>query len=205
MARPRSFDPVEVLDAAIAEFRIRGFTGTSTEQLCAATHLRRSSLYNTFTSKDELFVQALQRYVDTMYQQQEVICADSALSGGEQLWCIIELALKEEECAYVQGRAAGCMVVHTLMSPDVRAKDSRVQRILHRDYERRRLLLIDTARQGQRDGSVNDSLTPQDVALSVIAVISGIRIAAQAGSEPEELRRIARVTMATILSFQEGV
>ena len=46
-------------------FWANGYDATTTEDLCAATGLGRSSIYNTFTSKHELFRRALLRYVDS--------------------------------------------------------------------------------------------------------------------------------------------
>ncbi|KQB83963.1 TetR/AcrR family transcriptional regulator [Corynebacterium lowii] len=199
MARPRSFDPVSVLDAAAAEFRVHGFADTSTERLCEAAGVRRSSLYNTFVSKEELFFQSLVRYIDVIWERQKEILTDSDLDGGVRLWRILELVVEEESSARAGGHAAGCMVVNTLMAPGVRGADSRVQSVLERDYERRCSLLTQTVRVGQADGSILPGISPEDVALSVITVISGLRVAAQAGESPESLLRIVRTCMGSVL------
>jgi AcrR family transcriptional regulator len=66
----RSGDAVAdpVLDAAILEFRIHGFVGTSVQRLVDATGRSRSSLYSRFGDKDGLFVASLQRYLELMCQ-----------------------------------------------------------------------------------------------------------------------------------------
>lgn len=199
MARPRSFDPTAVLDAASAEFRVHGFADTSTEQLCDAAGVRRSSLYNTFISKEELFVQALVRYTEVMTARQEEVLTDAHLDGGARIWRVIELIVEEERAARREGHAAGCMIVNTFMSPDVRGGDPRVQSVLDRDYDRRRSLLTQAARLGQADGSVRSGVPPEDVALLVITVISGLRVAAQAGVEPEQLARLAKMGVGSTL------
>lgn len=199
MARPRSFNPTAVLDAASAEFRVHGFADTSTEQLCEAAGVRRSSLYNTFSSKEELFVQALVRYTEVMMERQEAVLTDADLDGGTRLWRIIELIVDEECVARKEGHAAGCMIVNTFMSPDVRGGDPRVQSVLDRDYSRRLSLLTQAARVGQVDGSVSSGETPEDVALLVITVVSGLRVTAQAGATPEQLLRIARMSLGSTL------
>ncbi|RRD07383.1 TetR/AcrR family transcriptional regulator [Arachnia propionica] len=53
------FDETAVLDAATHEFRAHGFADTSTEPLFEASGVGRSTLYNTFTSKEEFLVRAL--------------------------------------------------------------------------------------------------------------------------------------------------
>lgn len=200
MARPRSFDETAVLDAAAREFRVHGFADTSTEQLCEAAGVRRSSLYNTFTSKDELFVRALERYVTTTGARQASILADDALSGAERLRALVDVVVGEELQASARGHAAGCMVVQSFMSPDLRERDERVTRILDRDLRERLSLLSGAIRAGQVDGSVDADTDPDDGAALVSTVISGLRVTAQTGTDAETLRRIALAGLRSLLS-----
>ncbi len=185
------FDEASVLEAAAGEFRVYGFADTSTEQLCEAAGVRRSSLYNAFTSKDELFVRALEHYVSTIRERQAAILADDALRGAERLRALIDIVISEEQDASERGHAAGCMVVQSFMSPGLRERDERVARILDRDLRERTALLAGAIRAGQIDGSVAGGVDPDDGAVLVSTVISGLRVTAQAGVDAETLRRVA--------------
>lgn len=200
MARPRMFDEVAVLDAAAREFRVHGFAETSTEQLCEAAGVRRSSLYNTFASKDELFVRALERYVATTGARQASILADDALQGAERLRALIDVIVDEELQASSRGHAAGCMVVQSFMSPDLRERDERVARILDRDLRERLSLVSGAIRAGQIDGSIPEGVDPGDGAMLVITVISGLRVTAQTGIDTDALRRIALAGLYSLLN-----
>ncbi|MFE7614374.1 TetR/AcrR family transcriptional regulator [Streptomyces sp. NPDC057496] len=200
MGRPRAFDEAAVLDAAAREFRVHGFTETSTEQLCEAAGVRRSSLYNAFVSKDELFVRALERYVATTGARQASILADDALPGAERLRALVDVVVDEELQASSRGHAAGCMVVQSLMSPDLRARDERVTRILDRDLRERLSTLSAAIRAGQIDGSIAEDVDPDDGAMLVGTVISGLRVSAQTGIGVEVLRRIALAGMSSLLN-----
>ncbi|WP_258571869.1 TetR/AcrR family transcriptional regulator [Actinomadura parmotrematis] len=48
----------------MSAFWTAGYEATSTEDLCAVTGVGRSSLYNAFAGKRELFLRALRRYRD---------------------------------------------------------------------------------------------------------------------------------------------
>ncbi|WP_210578566.1 TetR/AcrR family transcriptional regulator [Streptomyces sp. GESEQ-4] len=200
MGRPRSFDETAVLDAAAAEFRVHGFADTSTEQLCEAAGVRRSSLYNAFTSKDELFVRALERYVTVFRERRAQVLADDQLSGAERLRVLMEDVIEEERAAREQGHAAGCMVVQSMMAPDLRERDERVARILDRDLRE----LLDgfegVIRAGRLDGSIRADADAHEGALLVATVISGLRVTAQAGIECELLRQIALNGLRSLLS-----
>jgi TetR/AcrR family transcriptional repressor of nem operon len=62
MARPREFDPDTVLDLAMQVFWVRGYHGTSVDDLCEAMQLNRSSLYSAFGDKRALFLMVVDRY-----------------------------------------------------------------------------------------------------------------------------------------------
>jgi len=62
MPRSKEFDPDEVLEEAMELFWENGFEATSAQDLVDRTGLNRSSLYNTFGSKQELYLRALDHY-----------------------------------------------------------------------------------------------------------------------------------------------
>jgi TetR/AcrR family transcriptional regulator, transcriptional repressor for nem operon len=63
VARPREFDEAEVVQKATQLFWSQGYRATSPRDLLAATGLSRSSLYNTFGSKEGLFRRSMLAYV----------------------------------------------------------------------------------------------------------------------------------------------
>lgn len=200
MGRPRSFDETAVLDAAVAEFRLHGFADTSTEQLCEAAGVRRSSLYNAFTSKDDLFVRALERYMTAFRERRAQVLVDDQLSGGERLRALMEGIVEEERAAHEEGHAAGCMVVHSMMSPDLRERDERVARILARDQRELQALFEEAIRAGRLDGSIRVDADPREGALLVSTIISGLRVTAQSGVEPGLLRQVALTGLSSLLT-----
>ncbi len=62
MPRAKEFDPDVVLEQAMELFWEQGFEATSAQDLVDHTGLNRSSLYNTFGSKQELYLRALDHY-----------------------------------------------------------------------------------------------------------------------------------------------
>src|SRR5258705_11009407 len=62
--RPRAYDPDDALVQATESFWHAGFAGTSLDALSAATGMNRPSLYGAFGDKRELYLAALDRYVE---------------------------------------------------------------------------------------------------------------------------------------------
>ena len=180
-----------VLDASARQFRVHGFADTSTEQLCEAAGVKRSSLYNTFISKDELFIRALGQHISVALEEQTAILTKSALSGCDRLAALFDLILAEERSARKDGHAAGCMIVASRMAPGIGKKEPRVQRILDRFMDRQLSLVAEAVSAGMLDGSLRDNLEPRDAALMVVSAISGIRVLSQSGTGGSSLRKVA--------------
>lgn len=62
MARNIEFDKDEILEKAMNIFWEKGFHGTSLSDLIEATGLHKGSLYNSFGSKEDLYLKALNYY-----------------------------------------------------------------------------------------------------------------------------------------------
>ncbi|HYO40118.1 MAG TPA: TetR/AcrR family transcriptional regulator [Nocardioidaceae bacterium] len=107
MARPRAFDELEVLTAAMHAFRRRGFSDISVAELEHATGLRTSSLYNAFGDKAGLFRRALDHYVASLVASRlaEYAGPDASLDDLEQLFLTLFSAPYDD--------GYGCLVVNS--------------------------------------------------------------------------------------------
>ncbi|OAR24590.1 transcriptional regulator [Streptomyces sp. ERV7] len=189
MGRPRQFDERQAVAAACQAFWAKGYEATSTQDLCEATGLGRSSIYNTFTSKDHLFRRALGHYIDTMTARQIAILEEEGGSGLERIRALFAMLLEGELENRRLGRAIGCFTVNTLTEP-VAETDPEVARLLAKDLERRLDAFRAVIARGQRDGSVRSSRDPAGLAWYLTSVIAGMRIASQAGADRSALEQI---------------
>ena len=64
IGRPREFDRGAALNAAMVLFWRKGFAAASMNDLCDAMDVRSPSLYAAFGSKEALYLEAIQRYVE---------------------------------------------------------------------------------------------------------------------------------------------
>ena len=64
MGRPRGFNEVQALEAAMLLFWSKGYEGATTSDLARAMGINASSMYAAFGSKEELFKRAVVRYCD---------------------------------------------------------------------------------------------------------------------------------------------
>jgi TetR/AcrR family transcriptional regulator, transcriptional repressor for nem operon len=189
MPRPRTFDEDRAVDAAMRTFWANGYEATTTDDLCVATGLGRSSIYNTFTSKHELFRRALLHYVEMMSTSQLAILEDEGRSPVERLRDLFSAVIDGEVATRRDGRSIGCLTVNTTV--ELAGRDAEAAEILDRDTARRAAALRIVIAAGQRAGEITTARDPESVARYLNAVIAGMRVAGQGGADRAVLQSIA--------------
>ncbi|MEU6906739.1 helix-turn-helix domain-containing protein [Streptomyces coeruleorubidus] len=197
MARPRKFDEEWALDAAMRVFWERGYEATSTQDLCDATGLGRSSIYNTFQSKRDLFGRALVRYLDTMTAAQTAVLDDVERPAIDRVRALLAQVVESEaECQAGSGRALGCLGVNTVV--ELAARDHEAAAVLERDTMRRLALFRAVMEAGRRDGSITASRDPEALARFLNAMVAGLRVSSQGGAGRAELEAIAETALGAL-------
>ena len=107
--RPREFDEDATLERVMNSFRRHGFHETTFEQLVADSGLSRSSLYNAFGGKDELFKRAFDLYVEREEEEFVQVLNDEK-AGGEFLRSLVQ-TFREP----FNPRSKGCLVQKTML------------------------------------------------------------------------------------------
>ncbi len=123
--RQREFDRDEVLLKAITVFRDKGYEATSMQDLVEQMGINRFSLYATFNSKHDLFVEALQAYYDLV-----AIPFFDRLKDSDSGLKVIEAVLMEL-VSRIKRRVSfnGCLLCNTIAELGA-AADARTKKIL---------------------------------------------------------------------------
>ncbi|MFI5695265.1 TetR/AcrR family transcriptional regulator [Kribbella sp. NPDC051586] len=188
MPRPRTFDEDRAVDAAMRVFWTAGYEATSTQDLCDATGLGRSSIYNTFTSKRDLFDRALRRYVDRFTTAQLELIQDTAVPIRERVRRILWAAVEPEP-----DDPAGCFVINTIV--ELGPTDADVVDLLDRDHETKLAALATAIRAAQATGDVDPAQDPTGLATYVFTVLGGLRVSARRGADPQSQRAVVEATL----------
>lgn len=171
-------------------FWATGYAGTSTEDLCAATGLGRSSIYNTFTGKRELFMAALRHYSDVMYRELSELFGQPRPVRDrvrDLLWLSVEPDPAEP---------AGCLVVNSAV--ELGPADAEVAALLRSDGERRLALIAEAFAAAQADGEIAADRDPLALARFVGSTISGLRVTARAGADRAALAAVAETALTAL-------
>lgn len=177
MGRPRQYDPETVLDAAQAAFWSRGYASTSVADLCAATGLKKGSLYQAFGDKHALFMRVLKRYLQNGQSSLEAIAeaAPDAVLDRIGDW----LRGNAHGACRSQG-PGGCMAVNSLV--ELAPHDAQVGDFIGAHMRSIHDTLADGLRRAQRVGQVRSDRTPAALAAFLQTLITGVTTAGRAGA-----------------------
>ena len=171
MARPRSFDPDEVLDLARDVFWQKGFQSTSLDDITAATGLAKPSLYAAFGDKNALFLKVLDRYHASI-----VANAERVLNQGPSARDAIERWLTGfvPYCSGTKG-IRGCLSVNTAADGISDQKDVR-DRV--EGFNRKLEQLLSNRLRADR-AQFSDAFDPDAAAHTIMAIYLGLMIMAK--------------------------
>jgi TetR/AcrR family transcriptional repressor of nem operon len=180
MARPRSFDPDEALDAARDVFWQKGFQGTSLDDITAATGLAKPSLYAAFGDKNALFLKVLDRY-----HARIVANAERILNERPSARDAIERWLKGfvPFCSGIKG-SRGCLSVNT--AADGASDQKEVRNSIARFNRKLEELLRNRLRADRAQFS--DAFDPDAAAHTIMAIYLGLMVLAKEAPDAARVR-----------------
>ena len=189
--RPRGFNKIEVIDAAMDVFWSKGYEACSTDDLCSSTGLGRGSLYNAFGSKHELYEQTLQRYHEYWIQVQTAIL-ERPVSVKERLRNLLEWAVERD----FEDSSKGCLLINATMERG--RTDSMVESMASRHAERLEDVLYQVIEQGIQTGEITSDRSALELSRSFLCSFYGLRTLNATTRNRDMAEQIVEVTMANI-------
>lgn len=189
IGRPREFDREAALETAMLLFWRKGFAATSMNELCDAIGIRSPSLYAAFGSKEQLYLEAVERYVDRQGRLvwNKLKDGTSARAGVENL-----LRAATESLPKSRTSPAGCMAVLAAVGDEWPAAVTRIAKKV-------RLDMLDTLR-ARVEAAVAERELPASTDVDglsrfYLSVFEGMAIQARDGATEAELRSVAAAAM----------
>lgn len=191
MPRERLFSKPEVLDRLTDVFSTHGYTGTSLALLQEATGLGKQSLYNTFGDKQAMYLQAIDCAVQRAGQ---VASAMQAAANGRAAIDRYYDAIVQS-CASADPATRHCIVTSGLLEG---LGEAPLSWELTSRWQSTHELLRSTVERGQRDGSIANAAPSAELAELLIALTSGLRVAARAGRTQAQMQRLVNLTLGVL-------
>lgn len=191
--RPRSYDPETALAQALQVFWTGGYSGTSLDELTAATRMNRPSLYAAFGDKHALYGTLIERYrAMARAAMADALAPDRPLRDG--LRRVYDAAL----AIYFGGGAEprGCFMIGTAVTEA--ASDRAVRGSLNDGLREIDEAFAARFRQAQLDGEIAREADPQALARFASAALYFLAIRSRAG-EPRDVLEQAAESAVTLL------
>ncbi|MET0204053.1 MAG: TetR/AcrR family transcriptional regulator [Casimicrobiaceae bacterium] len=191
MARRKEFEPDAALTTAVEVFWGRGFDRTSLDDLMAAMHVGRQSLYDTFGDKRELYLRALDVYREsTQRAMRRLFASGRPLREcfGALLFGIVNESRADHE--------RGCLLLAANLERDLADKD--IARLVTANQAEVGALFEEALRKAQRSGELAAAKNPAALARFFIVTIQGMRATARARSDRAALEQVANLALSML-------
>ena len=168
MARNKEFSPDQVINKAMALFRLRGYEATSVDDLVKYVGIGRGSLYATFGNKHALYLAALDRYLQ---QNDPPTLPEVAVDARAMVSAILQ---RQVDLAIEMVPLGGCLLVNSAAEL---AHDPEVAQRVKANLTTAERMFCDLL---SRDPSLNLSETEcTDLARLFVTTIVGLRLTAK--------------------------
>jgi TetR/AcrR family transcriptional regulator, transcriptional repressor for nem operon len=193
VARPRQFDPEEVLDRSMREFWERGYRDTSVDDLVEATGVRPGSLYHAFPGgKRGLFLEALDRY-SRLVVPAKMGALERAGAGLAELRGYFDGLV--DDLSTPEGRI-GCLMVNSTM--ELAAEDFEVGVIVRNHMKRLEQNAERALRNAKRRGEIAEHVDPRAKAAQLMATGMGLMVVGKTDPGRRALETIVEAAFAEL-------
>ena len=185
MARPREFEPDEVLDSAMRQFWERGYRATSVDDLVRATGVKPGSLYSAFPGgKHALLMGSLDRYSRLVVPQKLGDLEEPGASVA-QIRAYFDGLVRD--LLSPEGRQ-GCLLINSAI--ENAAADPEVAAVVRGHMARIERCFTGALRTAIDLGEIPASVNVTAVAKGLMATASGMMVVGKANPDEEVLRII---------------
>ena len=193
MARPRQFDPDEVIDRSMHEFWERGYRDTSVDDLVRATGVRPGSLYNAFPGgKRGLFLETLHRYSELVVPE-KLGALERPGAGLVELRAYFDGLVRD--LSTPEGRV-GCLMVNSAV--ELAAEDSEVGELVRGHMARLERNAERALRNAKRRGEISAHVNPRAKATQLMATGMGLMVVGKTDPGRKVLQTIVNGAFADI-------
>lgn len=190
--RPLEFNPDEAIDRGVELFWSKGYEATSLSDLLDDMKISKSSFYQAFGSKHELFEQCLARF-----RERQVTRMRAALDGSASAKRFIRsmLAAIVADAAKME-TPKGCLIMNT--ATEFAGRDAAVARLVSHATSDFADVFAAAIRRAQRDGEIAPERDAEALARYVVSTISGLKTMVKAGFSPKAVDEVVEVAMGAL-------
>ncbi|WP_299554610.1 TetR/AcrR family transcriptional regulator [Seonamhaeicola sp.] len=192
MPKVETFDKSLVIEQVTDVFHDKGFNATSMQDIVDATGLNRSSIYNSFENKHNLFLECLIAYQDKNRNRlsERVLKAGSSIEAINMIFKIyLEEITKHEN-------DKGCLIVNC--ASEMANHNEVITRFLQNNKDEMIKLFEDLVQDGQVNGLINKRKSANEYGLYLYSSLLGFRMTGILISDRTALESITKTITQTL-------
>lgn len=192
MARPKAFAEQDALHAAMETFWRKGYHHTSMQDLVESMGINRASLYDTFTDKHTLYLNALERYRDLNYADMAEAMA-GASTAQAKVRAIFDRAIAETSD---DQEHKGCFMTNATLEMLPHYAD--VQTVVTGNFEQLDTIFRQLINAGIATGEFSTIQSVDEVVSFLMSQLSGIRVLGKAIPNGPMLNQVVETALAVL-------
>lgn len=192
MPRLKTFDEDVVIEKAKSLFQLKGYEATSMQDLVENLGISRSSLYDTFGDKQNLYLKTLKSYCDenTNRIAKKALLADDPLEYIRHIFDVVIESTKLDK------DKKGCYVVNAMIefgitNPEVSSIIEPNNTMFEKTLEK---LIV----RAQMKKQISKNKNPKQIAKFLFNTICGIRVNAKSSASIKDLKEIAMMALSVL-------
>lgn len=189
MPRTKKFDKSEVLAAAASIFQQKGYNGTSMDEVLKATGLSRSSLYDSFGDKHNLYIQSLEYYKQNNQALSDKI-EEKPVNGLQKIDYLFKNVV-DHLIAHPDDN--GCLLVNA--AAEMSKQCFKTQQVICNNKDEVQELLTGWLNDAQSNNILKLSKPTKNYSQFLYNTLLGLRVMSQSGATKQELNNIVKLTI----------
>ncbi|MBW4706322.1 TetR/AcrR family transcriptional regulator [Roseobacter sp. YSTF-M11] len=197
MVGVKQFDINEALDRAMAVFWDLGYEATSVDDLTKATRVSRSSLYNTFGNKEDLFILVIDHYLEKSRP-----AFQAALDHADLYAAVLGALTVLKDRLMEKSSKAGCLLVLAAENSESRAPG--IKRRVARAFADEDRAFYARFRQAQVDGQLAAAADAQVLARFFSAQGRAMGINARISGDPSVHDDVIKMSLEALRPYLQS-
>lgn len=189
MPRIKKFDKEKVLEAASSVFQNNGYNGASIDELLTATGLSRSSLYDTFTDKHNLYIQSLEFYKNKNSAQIKNINNNNN-NGLEKIETLFNRAVSHLKN---NPNDNGCLLVNA--AAEMSKQCFKTAQVICNNKIEIQSIFNEWITNAQKEKLIPNDKAVESYSQFLYNALCGLRVLSQSGASEKELYNVVKITL----------
>jgi TetR/AcrR family transcriptional repressor of nem operon len=191
LGRPREFNTEQALEAAMQQFWRAGYEATSLQDLLDVMNLSKSSLYQTYGSKHELFLRSIDFYQQTSVSELQQSLNDSLTSKA-----FMKRLLEDVIAEATSKKKKGCLLVNTVN--ELSHRDKAVSKAVSNGIDNVAGVIKQAIKCGKKEGAIKSTVSTDTLVNYIVSNVSGLRTMVKSGANKRELAPLVNMIIKTV-------